>query len=51
MSPATLIILIILLLISTFIVRNFIQKKGSCKDCDCSCPIKDEIRKSKLGDK
>ncbi|MGT2960455.1 FeoB-associated Cys-rich membrane protein [Streptococcus caballi] len=27
-------------------MRSFIKGKGSCGDCDCSCPVKDEMRKS-----
>lgn len=25
--------------------RSFIKGKGSCGDCDCSCPVKDEMHK------
>lgn len=25
---------------------SFIKGKGSCGDCACSCPIKDEMQKS-----
>lgn len=27
-------------------LRVFITKKGSCGDCHCSCPIKDQIDQS-----
>lgn len=23
--------------------RSFIKGKGSCGDCDCSCPVKEEM--------
>lgn len=27
-------------------MRSFIKGKGSCGDCDCSCPVKDEMHKT-----
>ena len=26
-------------------LRSFIKGKGSCGDCNCSCPVKDEMQK------
>lgn len=26
--------------------RSFIKGKGSCGDCDCSCPVKAEMQKT-----
>ena len=26
--------------------RSFIKGKGSCGDCDCNCPVKDEMHKT-----
>lgn len=26
-------------------IRSFLKGKGSCGDCACSCPIKDEMQK------
>lgn len=46
MSLATLIILIVLVILSVWIIKSTLQKKGACSDCDCSCAIKDEIKKN-----
>lgn len=27
-------------------LRSFISKKGSCGDCHCSCPIKEQMKES-----
>lgn len=27
-------------------LRHYIKQKGSCGDCDCACPIKDEMGKT-----
>ena len=29
-----------------FGLKSFVKGKGSCGDCACSCPIKDEMKKS-----
>ncbi len=26
-------------------LKSFVKGKGSCGDCACSCPIKDEMKK------
>lgn len=26
--------------------RSFIKGKGSCGDCECSCPVKEEMHKA-----
>ena len=41
--------IIIALLIAVGVVmglRSYIKGKGSCGDCDCNCPVKDNQRKS-----
>lgn len=40
--------IIIALLIAVGVVmglRSYINGKGSCGDCNCSCPVKDNQRK------
>ncbi|SUO79549.1 FeoB-associated Cys-rich membrane protein [Streptococcus equinus] len=40
--------IIIALLIAVGVVkglRSYIKGKGSCGDCNCSCPVKDNQRK------
>ena len=27
-------------------IRHYIKGKGSCGDCDCNCPVKDEMHKT-----
>lgn len=27
-------------------LRSYLKGKGSCGDCECSCPIKDEMHQS-----
>lgn len=27
-------------------LRSFIKGRGSCGDCDCSCPVKDEMHQT-----
>ncbi|EHI75308.1 membrane protein [Streptococcus criceti] len=31
-------------------LRHYIKQKGSCGDCDCACPIKNEMHKVKKVD-
>ncbi|KEY48484.1 MULTISPECIES: FeoB-associated Cys-rich membrane protein [Streptococcus] len=41
--------IMIALLIAVGVVmglRSYIKGKGSCGDCNCSCPVKDNQRKS-----
>ncbi|MGT2929033.1 FeoB-associated Cys-rich membrane protein [Streptococcus dentasini] len=26
-------------------IRHYVKQKGSCGDCDCACPIKEEMHK------
>ncbi|WP_205030010.1 FeoB-associated Cys-rich membrane protein, partial [Streptococcus porcinus] len=26
-------------------VYHYLKRKGSCGDCECSCPVKDEMEK------
>ncbi|EFQ58115.1 FeoB-associated Cys-rich membrane protein [Streptococcus downei] len=26
-------------------LRHYIKQKGSCGDCDCACPVKEEMHK------
>ena len=27
-------------------IRHYIKGKGSCGDCECSCPVKEEMHKA-----
>lgn len=27
-------------------IRHYVKQKGSCGDCDCSCPVKDQINQA-----
>ena len=27
-------------------IRDYIKGKGSCGDCECSCPVKEEMHKA-----
>ncbi|MGT2738882.1 FeoB-associated Cys-rich membrane protein [Streptococcus pantholopis] len=27
-------------------LRHYIKQKGSCGECDCSCPVKEEMQKA-----
>ncbi|MGT2948804.1 hypothetical protein [Streptococcus devriesei] len=45
--------IIIALLIAggTFLgMRHYLKQKGSCGDCSCACPIKEEMKKSAKSD-
>ncbi|WP_303972355.1 FeoB-associated Cys-rich membrane protein [Streptococcus merionis] len=42
----TIILGILIALACVFGLRNFVKGKGSCGDCDCTCPIKEEMRKA-----
>ncbi|MGT2932605.1 FeoB-associated Cys-rich membrane protein [Streptococcus catagoni] len=49
---ATLIIASLIGLAVILGLRSFISKKGSCGDCDCQCPVKEEMKGShSLGQK
>lgn len=43
---ATIIIAVIIAFAVLMGFRSFIKGKGSCGDCDCNCPVKDNQRKS-----
>ncbi len=40
---ATIIISIAIAVAAILAIRSYIKKKGSCGDCDCACPIKEEM--------
>ncbi len=41
------IIIAVLIVVAVFLgFRSFIKGKGSCGECDCSCPVKDEMHKT-----
>lgn len=44
---ATLVITLIIALAVFYGLRSFIKGKGSCGDCNCSCPVKNEMHKAK----
>ncbi|MGT2754513.1 hypothetical protein [Streptococcus ovis] len=42
---ATIVLTVLIATGVLFGLRNFIKGKGSCGDCNCSCPIKEEMHK------
>lgn len=44
---ATLVITLIIAVVVFYGLRSFIKGKGSCGDCNCSCPVKNEMHKAK----
>ena len=43
---ATIIIALLIALAVFMGLRSFIKGKGSCGDCNCSCPVKDSQHKN-----
>lgn len=43
---STIIIATLIVLAVVLGIRHYIKQKGSCGDCDCACPVKDEIKRS-----
>ena len=43
---ATYVIAGLLALCLVLAIRSYVKKKGACGDCNCSCPIKDEMERS-----
>lgn len=43
---ATIIIALIIVFAVFMGLRSFIKGKGSCGDCNCSCPVKDSQHKN-----
>ncbi|MCS4488088.1 FeoB-associated Cys-rich membrane protein [Streptococcus sciuri] len=41
---STIIIALLIALAAVFGIRQYIKQKGSCGDCNCSCPIKEEMK-------
>ncbi|MCI7677938.1 MAG: FeoB-associated Cys-rich membrane protein [Streptococcus orisratti] len=44
---ATLVITLIIAVAVFYGLRSFIKGKGACGDCNCSCPVKNEMHKAK----
>ena len=44
---ATLVITLIIAVAVFYGLRSFIKGKVSCGDCNCSCPVKNEMHKAK----
>ncbi len=44
---ATLVVTLIIAVAVFYGLRSFIKGKGSCGDCNCSCPVKNEMHKAK----
>ena len=42
---STIIIAIIIFLGAILALKRYIKQKGSCGDCACSCPVKEEMAK------
>ncbi|MEY8462427.1 FeoB-associated Cys-rich membrane protein [Streptococcus merionis] len=42
----TIILGILIAIVVVLGLRSFVKGKGSCGDCDCTCPIKEEMRKA-----
>ena len=43
---STFIIAFIILALTGLGIRYYIKGKGSCGDCECSCPVKEEMHKA-----
>lgn len=43
---STFIIAFIIFALSGLGIRHYIKGKGSCGDCECSCPVKEEMHKA-----
>ena len=46
MTMSTFIIAILIAAGAFLGIRHYVKQKGSCGDCDCACPVKDEMKKS-----
>ncbi|MGT2807836.1 FeoB-associated Cys-rich membrane protein [Streptococcus iniae] len=44
---STLIIALIILILALLSLSYYRKQKGSCGDCQCSCPVKDQMSKHK----
>ena len=44
---STFIIAFIIFALAGLGIRHYIKGKGSCGDCECSCPVKEEMHKAK----
>ena len=42
---STFIIAFIIFALAGLGIRHYIKGKGSCGDCECSCPVKEEMHK------
>ena len=45
---STFIIAFIIFALAGLGIRHYIKGKGSCGDCECSCPVKEEMHKACL---
>lgn len=43
---STFIIAFIIFALAGLGIRHYIKRKGSCGDCECSCPVKEEMHKA-----
>ena len=43
---STFIIAFIIFALTGLSIRYYIKGKGSCGDCECSCPVKEEMHKA-----
>ncbi|EHJ53080.1 hypothetical protein [Streptococcus macacae] len=43
---STIIIAAVIIFLGFLGIHHYIKQKGSCGDCDCACPVKDEMHKS-----
>ena len=46
MTMSTFIIAILIAAGAFLGIRHYIKQKGSCGDCECSCPVKEEMHKA-----
>lgn len=44
---STLIIAIIVFVLAFLSLRHYRKQKGSCGDCNCSCPVKEQMKNPK----
>ncbi|MDD6385618.1 MAG: FeoB-associated Cys-rich membrane protein [Streptococcus hyointestinalis] len=44
---STIIIALLIAVAAVLGIRQYIKQKGSCGDCNCACPVKEEMKHAK----
>ena len=44
---STIIIALLIAVAAVLGIRQYIKQKGSCGDCSCACPVKEEMKHAK----